>query len=180
MKLRPHKWADAQVAAPSKLQALLHALASFADSDGIAFPSQEKICSRLGWSKGTVKKWSDVGRALGLFSTRKRFNPRKGHVDAMFYTLHLDRVVTAEEVGTQIAELRFPSPEGKSQKQGFPSDPKTAASCRTEIATGGKQLQSKKELTSGALDVSPNPPNQKRDWLLVGEGSFGVPPRSRQ
>ncbi len=120
--MRPHKWADQQTAAPRKLQALLHSLASFADAEGIAYPSQNKICRRLGWSKGTVKKWSDIGRGLGLFTTRKRFNRSKGYCDTMIYALHLDRVVTAEEVHMQIAALRFPAQVGKSQKWGFASE----------------------------------------------------------
>lgn len=183
MKWTAHKWADQQTAAPRKLQALLHALASFATADGVAYPSQDKIVHRLGWSKGTVKKWSDLGRALGLFSTRKRFNPRKGHCDSMNYILHLDRVVSCEEVRTQIAELRFPYPKGKSQKQGFASTPKTAAACRTQIATGGKQLQyeRKKAGTEEFIDVARAADvyssglaglqiaNPDRDWLLVAD-----------
>ena len=94
-------------------------------------------------SKGTIKKWSNLGRALGLFSTKKRFNRRKGHCDAMVYTLHLDRVVTAEEVAAKSAKSRHSRPKGKSQKKRFASDAKTATSCRTQIATGGKQLQKK-------------------------------------
>lgn len=177
MKWTPHRWADSQIAAPRKLQALLHALASFADADGIAYPSQNKIVRRLGWSKGTVKKWSDFGRALALFSTRKRFNPRKGHCDSMTYTLHLDRVVTHEEVERQIAELRLPSPKGKSQKQGFASE-------GGQIATGGKQLQSHErkkagteeilvEARTGALGSPASAWRQatapKRDWLMVAD-----------
>jgi hypothetical protein len=189
MRWRPHKWADQQTAAPRKLQALLHALASFADADGIAYPSQAKIMPRIGLSKGTIKKWSNLGRALGLFSTKKRFNRRKGHCDAMVYTLHLDRVVTAEEVATKIAELRSTNPKGKSQKKRFASEAKTATSCHTQIATGGKQLHlkrrksgKKKEVLSEVLpaevgqtvrchQVMPASaePSPTRDWLLVTE-----------
>jgi hypothetical protein len=135
MKWRPHRWADQQTAAPRKLQALLYAIASFADANGIAYPSQDRICRRLGWSKGTVKKWSDHGRALGLFSTRKRFNPRKGYCDAMIYTLALDRVVTAEEV--QIAKLRSPPPPKANRKNGDLPPPRKYGG---QIATDGKQL----------------------------------------
>ena len=189
MKWKPHQWADRQTAAPRKLQALLHTLASFADANGIAYPSQDTIMRRIGWSKGTIKKWSDVGRALGLFSTKKRFNPGKGHVDAMIYTLHLDQVVTAEEVATQIAELRFPHPLGKSQKWGSPSGGGKSQKQGGQIATSGKQPQ-KKELTKkagvttaelpaegGQADrwsssrVMPasaeSSPTPARDWLLV-------------
>jgi len=185
MKLTPHKWADQQIAAPGKLQALLHALASFANPQGRAYPSQETIGRRLGWSKGTIKKWSDVGRALGLFSTKKRFNAAKGHVDAMIYTLHLDRVITAEEVAMQIANLRFPPSEANRKNGGFPSGRGKSQKRGGEIATDGKQLQNSMkelELTKKAGDAKPSeggpahrcPPSQAklspgRDWLLVSD-----------
>jgi len=155
MRLTPHRWADAQTAAPRRLQVLLHALASFADAEGIAYPSQDKIVRRLGWSKGTIKKWSDVARGLGLMSTRKRFNPRKGHCDAMTYTLHLDRVASPEEVQRQIAKLRFPPPQGKSQKWGFASE-------------GGKSQPTAnnfiEDLTTKKTVVTESP---ARDWIRV-------------
>lgn len=141
MRLTPHKWADQQTAAPRKLQALLHALASFANPQGLAYPSQETIARRLGWSKGTIKKWSDVGRALGLFSVKKRFNPSKGHVDGMTYTLHLDRVITSDEATMQIANLRFPPGEANRKNGDFPLAEANRKNEGGEIATGGKQLQ---------------------------------------
>lgn len=181
MTLTPHKWADQQTAAPRKLQALLHALASFANAKGLAHPSQETIARRIGWSKGTIKRWSDIGRALGLFSVRKRFNPSKGHVDGMIYTLHLDRVITAEEVATQIANLRFPPSEANRKNGDFPL---TEANRKSE---GGKsQLaannskNSMGELTKtkavddqpsngGLATTLPSKRSTGRDWLLVSD-----------
>ena len=186
MKITPHKWADQQVAVPRKLQALLHALASFADPKGIAYPSQETIARRLGWSKGTIKKWSDVGRALGLFSVKKRFNPSKGHVDGMTYTLHLDRVITADEATMQIAKLRFPHTEANRKNGDFPP---TEANRKNEggksqLAANNSKNSMEELTTTKAVDDqpsdgspashSPPKPSTGRDWLLVSSVAGGA------
>ena len=179
MKVTPHKWADQQTAAPRKLQALLHALASFANADGRAYPSQETIARRIGWSKGTIKRWSDIGRALGLFSVKKRFNPSKGHVDGMIYTLHLDRVITGEEVATQIANLRFPPAEANRKNGDFPpAEANRKSEGGKSQLTANNSKNSMEELTkTKAIDAQPSPgspatplppkPSAVRDWLLV-------------
>ncbi len=185
MKLTPHKWADQQTAAPRKLQALLHALASFANADGLAYPSQVTIARRLGWSIGTIKKWSDLGRALGLFSTKKRFNAAKRYVDAMIYSLHLDRIVTAEEVAKQIADLRFPSQKGNRKNRGFPSSEANRKNegGKSQLAVNNsKNSMEELELTKKAVGEKPSeggpahhcsPSRAKlspgHDWLLVSD-----------
>jgi len=113
-----HAWAKKQTALPRKAFALLRHLANDANDEGICWPDQNKLASYTVWSKGTIKRWTDFLRVLGLISTKKRFNHRKGHCDAMIYTVHLDRLVTPEEVEEaqrQIAKPRFGSGEGKSQ-----------------------------------------------------------------
>jgi hypothetical protein len=114
------KWAEGQPL-PRKAGVLLFHIADFANDDGKAWPDQDKLATRTGWAKGTIKRWTDFNRDLGLLSTRKRFNRRKGYCDALEYTLHLDRAAPPEEVQGQIAKLRFGSAQGKSQKQGFAS-----------------------------------------------------------
>lgn len=184
MRLTPHKWADQQTAAPRKLQALLHALASFANPQGLAYPSQETIARRLGWSKGTIKKWSDVGRALGLFSVKKRFNPSKGHVDGMTYTLHLDRVITPDEATMQIANLRFPPGEANRKNGDFPlaeANRKNEGGKSQLAANNSKNSMEELTKTKGVEDQPSEggpahrcPPSRAklspgRDWLLVSD-----------
>jgi hypothetical protein len=130
-------WADLQSALPSKGRVLAWHLGYFADDKGICFGlAQAKLVQRTGWAKGTLKRWTDLLRALDLVATRRRFNPRKQHHDALVYKLNLGRVVTAKEVKealSRIAILRSHSGEPDRKNRG------------SRIATGGTLMKNPKK-----------------------------------
>lgn len=138
MSWKARAWAKQhEDALPRKASVLLFHLADDANEEQQCWPDQGKLARRTGWAKGTIKRWTDVLRALALLSTKKRWNRRKGHCDALVYTLHLDRTVTREEVERQIAKLRSGSARGKSQKQGFASGQgksQPAANTKSQLA----------------------------------------------
>jgi hypothetical protein len=138
------EWAKRQTPLPRKAGVLLFHFADEANDQAQCWPDQEKLAERTGWAKGTIKKWTDLLRALSLISTKKRFNKRKGYCDAMIYTVHLDRVVTPREVERQIANLRFASGGGKSQKQGLASG-------------GGKSQPAANSKSQPAANISQDP-----------------------
>jgi hypothetical protein len=111
-------WADMQRALPRKAQVLAWHLGYFADDKGVCWINQAKLVQRTGWAKGTLKHWTDLLRALDLVATKRRFNPRKGHHDALIYTLNLGRVVTADDVLSRIAILRSRSAEPDRKNRG--------------------------------------------------------------
>ena len=149
MKWKPHQWADRQTAAPRKLQALLHTLASFADANGIAYPSQDTIMrpNRMEQrhDQEVVRRRP---RARSLLD-EKAVQPRKG--TRRRDDLHLASRPSRHSRRGRNANRRtaISPPPGKSQKWGSPSGGGKSQKQGGQIATSGKQPQ-KKELTKKA------------------------------